>query len=155
MSSKHQLHLFAFDVTNPPMPKHPVYGFMMPPSWQKIISPWVFEGDHKKAIAFKRLRNDLMQLYPGLLYTRFDEPALHGHTPTIIADQPIPVDVLARHFTRHFHMQQKSESFDVSDTDWTPRSLGPRSSTLIRRFIIGCRHIFPDTSQINPALSKE
>ena len=61
-----------------------------------------------------------MQLYPGLLYTRFDEPALHGHTPTIIADQPIPVDVLARHFTRHFHMQQKSESFDVSDTDWTP-----------------------------------
>lgn len=118
MSPKHQLHLFAFDVTNPPIPKHPVYGFMMPPSWQKIISPWVTEGDYKKVMLLKKLRYDLMQLYPGLLYTRFDEPAIHGHTPTIIADQPIPVDVLARHFTRHFHMQQKSGSFDASDADW-------------------------------------
>src|SRR5690606_39451908 len=78
MTNQHRLHLFAFDVTHPPVPDQPVYGLRFSPSWREMIWPGRSEGCHVKTPGLASLREELMQLYPGLLYTRFDESALAG-----------------------------------------------------------------------------
>lgn len=119
MTNQHRLHLFAFDVTHPPVPDQPVYGLRFSPSWREMIWPGRSEGCHVKTPGLASLREELMQLYPGLLCTRFDESALAGKTPALVAEQPIPADVLAWHFTRHFKRIGKSASFDASDVEWS------------------------------------
>ncbi len=117
MSKQHRLHLFAFDVTEPPIPQQPVYAFMLPESWRKLI--WPFFKNHKKKVILQRLRAELLQLYPSLFYAHFAEKDLAGHKPILIADEPIEVEVLAHHFTRHLKQQQSGDSFIPSEAKWT------------------------------------